>query len=451
MTVIMFIGPTISEREVKADIDAICLPPAAQGDIYRAMNFNPAIIGLVDGYFDGVASVWHKEILWAMNQGVYIYGASSMGALRAAELASFGMRGVGAIFEDYHSGKLEDDDEVAVVHGPAEIGYPALTAPMVNVRATLDKAVREKILNSEAASRFMNAAKAINYRDRTWEKLLESKEASGSEFGAWLPENAVDQKKSDAVSMIREIKEAQDQQTSTHVPGFEFEITNLWVRGCRHWDSIPNRKIPAISTEDEMVLQELRLMPDEFRASRDAATLRLLVSGQIHSEASNADREVLLAKLTELRQRHRLPTRTDLVQWIEDSQIGEDELEKLLTDEVNCDTLVSSDSPILTARIVKNLRLSGKYHSLLDRARAKAEVVSNPVNSELSAEMRMPGFALFEWYCSSVLGERAVLDIDLHLEEFGYGSREELFEILGNEYRYTCLTSGTTSLDQESG
>ena len=45
-----------------------------------------------------------------------------MGALRAAELHAFGMRGVGRIFEAFRDGELEDDDEVAVVHGPAEPG-----------------------------------------------------------------------------------------------------------------------------------------------------------------------------------------------------------------------------------------------------------------------------------------------------------------------------------------
>jgi hypothetical protein len=40
-----------------------------------------------------------------------------MGALRAAELHTFGMVGVGRVFEGYRDGVYEDDDEVAVVHG----------------------------------------------------------------------------------------------------------------------------------------------------------------------------------------------------------------------------------------------------------------------------------------------------------------------------------------------
>src|SRR4029077_1266006 len=97
----------------------------------------PALIGVIDGYFERVPTVWHKEILWAMAEGIHVYGAASAGALRAAELAGFGMRGIGRVYEDFRDGVLQDDDEVAVLHGPAEVGYPPVTEAMVNIRATL--------------------------------------------------------------------------------------------------------------------------------------------------------------------------------------------------------------------------------------------------------------------------------------------------------------------------
>jgi hypothetical protein len=45
--------------------------------------------------FDSTPAVLHKEILWAMDRGVGVSGAASMGALRAAELHWYGMVGVG--------------------------------------------------------------------------------------------------------------------------------------------------------------------------------------------------------------------------------------------------------------------------------------------------------------------------------------------------------------------
>src|SRR5204862_1839641 len=112
-------------------------PPVRQGDLYLAALSHPAIIGVVDGYFEIVPTVWHKEILWAMAQGIHVYGAASIGALRAAELADFGMKGIGAIFQQFYTGALADDDEIAVLHGPQEIEYIQVTEAMVNVRATI--------------------------------------------------------------------------------------------------------------------------------------------------------------------------------------------------------------------------------------------------------------------------------------------------------------------------
>ncbi len=121
MTSVVFVGPTLDTKDLAAAAEFIALPPVSQGDVYRAARRRPSAIGIIDGYFSGAPSVWHKEILWAMSEGVPVFGSASMGALRAAELHVFGMRGVGKIFEAFRDGALEDDDEVAVVHGPAEM------------------------------------------------------------------------------------------------------------------------------------------------------------------------------------------------------------------------------------------------------------------------------------------------------------------------------------------
>ncbi|MDO8943743.1 MAG: TfuA-like protein, partial [Desulfobacterales bacterium] len=93
MTAVVFIGPTISAAAARAEFRSghrlLCHGPAAQGDVYRAALERPSAIGIIDGYFDRVPSVWHKEILWAMSQGVPVFGGASMGALRAAELETF--------------------------------------------------------------------------------------------------------------------------------------------------------------------------------------------------------------------------------------------------------------------------------------------------------------------------------------------------------------------------
>src|SRR3989442_5014496 len=142
MKVVIFLGPSLSVDDARTVLPhALYLPPERQADVLSAVGIHaPDAIGLIDGEFGQSLSVWHKEILYALDRGIAVYGASSMGALRAAETAAFGTRGVGRIFEMYASGELTDDDEVALAHGLADAGYRKFSEPMVNLRATFQKA-----------------------------------------------------------------------------------------------------------------------------------------------------------------------------------------------------------------------------------------------------------------------------------------------------------------------
>ena len=146
-----------------------------QGDLYRAALERPAIIGVIDGYFESVPTVWHKEILWAMQAGIHVYGAASSGALRAAELEIFGMRGIGRIYEDFRDGILEDDDEVAVLHGPEALSYPPVTEAMVNLRATFEAAATAGIIDAALGARLTDIAKGLFYKARSYEAVLQGR------------------------------------------------------------------------------------------------------------------------------------------------------------------------------------------------------------------------------------------------------------------------------------
>src|SRR5215207_6052734 len=75
---VIFSGPSLSKFLVQAVPGLEWRPPVRQGDLYRAALSRPAVIGVVDGYFETTPTVWHKEILWAMAQGAHVYGASSI-------------------------------------------------------------------------------------------------------------------------------------------------------------------------------------------------------------------------------------------------------------------------------------------------------------------------------------------------------------------------------------
>ena len=233
---IVFAGPTLSADEVRAALDAVVLPPAAQGDVYRAALGRPRAIGLIDGYFERVPAVSHKEILWAMSRGVHVFGAASMGALRAAELSPFGMVGVGEVFEALRRGELEDDDEVAVAHGPAAQGYRAGSEAMVNIRRTLRAAEAQGLLGEATAAALTGIAKALYYPDRIYPAVLARGAAEGlpeAELGAlqaWLPGGRMDQKRLDALAMLRAMREGLAGGLPPKEVSFTFEHTDAWER-----------------------------------------------------------------------------------------------------------------------------------------------------------------------------------------------------------------------------
>lgn len=235
MKICIFLGPTLSANSARSILDVVYKPPVAQGDVAKAVREGANVIGIIDGYFENVPSVWHKEILFAMRSGVHVLGCSSMGALRAAELAPFGMEGVGSIFEAFHSGELEDDDEVAVIHGPEELGYPALSEAMVNIRRTLSDAFAHGIIDAETRQGLERIAKTLHYRDRRWSRILDLAGASDapepllSALKLWLPEGRTDQKWEDAIEMLQLIKARFAQPVPPKAVAYHFETTTLWA------------------------------------------------------------------------------------------------------------------------------------------------------------------------------------------------------------------------------
>ena len=243
MTVYIFTGPTLLPTEGQRQLDAVFLPPVSQGDVYRASLENPRAIGIIDGYFERVPAVWHKEILWAMTQGIHVSGSASMGALRAAELAPFGMRGVGTIFEAYRDGVLEDDDEVALTHGPEDTGFRALSEPMVNIRRTLADAEAAHVLSVDTRAALERIAKALFYPERSYLRILRLGAERGlrpTELAAlrrWLPGGHVNQKREDALAMLRVMREELAADPAPKRVSFTLEHTH-------HWDCVMTEIAP---------------------------------------------------------------------------------------------------------------------------------------------------------------------------------------------------------------
>jgi hypothetical protein len=169
----IFLGPTLSHTAASQRVAATYHAPAAMGDITRAVAEGADAIILVDGVFESGPSVWHKEIMWAMSRGIPVIGCSSMGALRASELDGYGMFGFGQVYQAYADGEVSDDDEVAVMHAPAELQWQPLTDAMIDIRHRVGAAKHHGLVTNIEAEAITSFAKTFFFKERSWRKAVD--------------------------------------------------------------------------------------------------------------------------------------------------------------------------------------------------------------------------------------------------------------------------------------
>jgi len=135
-----------------------------------------------------------------------------MGALRAAELAEFGMLGIGEVYREFANGQLDGDDEVAVAHLGEAHQYRQISDSMVDIRHTLRKAVRIGIIDGVTADEIVGMLKAAHFPSR---RLVEAVEQAQKIFPGeaealrdWIEcGNFVQQKRRDAVLALNILRD----------------------------------------------------------------------------------------------------------------------------------------------------------------------------------------------------------------------------------------------------
>ncbi|MQA74999.1 MAG: hypothetical protein GEU88_11765 [Solirubrobacterales bacterium] len=444
MNVCVFTGPTLAAEAARAELDdAVYLPPVAHGDVYRVARRRPAMIGIVDGFFERVPAVWHKEILWALSEGIHVFGSASMGALRAAELEAFGMEGVGAIFEAYRDGELEDDDEVAVAHGPAETGYRAGSEAMVNIRATLAAAVRAEVLTEATRSALEEIAKARFYPERNYADLLRQAAACGlatselEAFRAWLPAGAVDRKRADAVAMLRRMRRRLETEPAPKRVDFTFEPTVFWedvTLGAGVLDGDDEGSGGA--TTLERLLDELRLIGEPYRRERDGALLRALAleaaqrRGLVASDADAAEAAD--------RFRHTLGVQEAgaFERWLADNHLDHPRFDELMREQVVIDAVRLALERTTLRGLADQLRLADRYRELAARAGAKArELEARGLPEPALDDAGSTREELLAWHFGRV-GLPAAADFAGYARSLGYADGSALVRALARDFVY---------------
>ncbi|AWB08144.1 hypothetical protein A6A40_24255 (plasmid) [Azospirillum humicireducens] len=437
MKVVVFLGPSLPTPTARAVLDADFRPPVSQGDVYRAVQDGAHVIGIIDGFFERIPAVWHKEILWALTQGVHVFGAASMGALRAAELADFGMIGVGRIFTAFRDGILDDDDEVAIVHGPADLEYPTLSEAMVNIRATLDRAVEDAVIGGTVRDQLLIIAKSLHFPQRNYERIFAIGTDQGREkdIGAlrrWLPTGRLDIKHDDALSMLHAISDLLAHPLEPKTTNYPFVHTDTWERMIRQME-------PASSdAAQEDLLEELRLNPMIYDHIMDLAMARALALRDADRQGVTSDAERFDETLNGYFVRRNLVSGPDIQSWMADQELDAAGLTTLIEHEQRIDmmkTLLRSD---VHNAVPESLRVSGRFGVLSRRVRDKRRWLAE--NGLEGADLSATGLSekeLVFWHFRTRLGIPVPVHLDTHIRALGLENRRSFLQALARDYLYS--------------
>jgi len=429
--IIVFLGPTLGHDDARALLPhGHFLPPARQGDVYRAVRaHNPKKIGLVDGVFLNVPAVWHREILWALEQGVEVFGAASMGALRAAELDDFGMIGVGKIYDAFRAGRyppfedaFEDDDEVAVAHAPAELGSMALSDAMVDIRETLAIAESEGMLDRGERDRLAAELKRLHFPERSISRLAEAAQAilaprRAKDFVGWLDTHHLSRKAGDAAELLRRIGQPGEARPPA---AFRREHALVWER------FVEEEQDADASADEEAVLAELGLDPEGWREVAYAATGRLEV-------ADGSPREPAADDLSRFRRRRGLANKAAIDAWLNENRVGAAEFPRLIAREAASEAGLAQVPPRRLRRaVLDHLRLTGRFAGLFDRAQSKTGAVGD-------GRAPSPGplcDGALSWYFEQRCGVAMPKALDAHAASAGFSSTNAFRDAVWREFLY---------------
>jgi hypothetical protein len=386
MIVNIFLGPSMPVAEaIQILPEAIFLPPAQQSDLLATVNQHGAtIVGIIDGTFHQNLSVWHNEVLYLLNRGVSVFGASSMGALRAAETDIFGMVGIGQIYRWYKDGVITGDDEVALLHGDEDSDYRAVSLPLVNIRASVAAAVANQKMTPETAAQLIEIARTIYYPDRRLGAILQScREAVLTQdqldtVQRALTEGYVDQKKADAREMLLAIRRCIDgvDALPASVP---FTFANSSV-----FETLYNLDQRTQTNNGEVTLQAVAeyfaLNNTDFQHIKRAALDRSIVSIFAYIIGIRPTQAELDAERVAFNVEHRITSPEDLALWLRQNVFSEGDLDDYLYQEANCRRLrkwmQSSSSLDRGAKaVVDQIRMRGVFPQWASAAAEQAAIL----------------------------------------------------------------------------
>lgn len=430
--VLIFTGPSLDHDSIREVLpNAIIRPPARQGDIISdMMEFEPTHVILLEGTFHQSLSVWHKELAWALQiPGVRgVYGASSMGALRAADLADFGMIGSGRIFNWYYEGVVTDESEVAAVYqeGPNQ-RFASYTVPLVNVRGALLKGLELEVLEEEAAAEIFAKARSIHWTERT-KRALEA--LGGPVLIAML--EAHDQKAIDALELLYKFRELKPVEGFTK---FTEDALSLLFSAQFERDRavfVGSRRVKLQDLEAFVTLHDQEY--EEHIAAADNRMLALFLADIYRIGYST---EELDAEWQHFNVKMGLRSLAEHDRWLRENHMNGKELVRLMAEEVRLRKLrralmTRSGPRRRTQRLLDYLKISRRYAYWANAAARHEELISARGGEETLYFGQTDVSLLLSQHAKRA-GLTVTLSLEDYVREMGFGTIRELMVALSRD------------------
>ncbi|MFF7403017.1 TfuA-like protein [Streptomyces murinus] len=244
MAVHVFVGPSCPEPEVVRNFpDVIPHRPVRHGDLFSDGIKQGDVVVILDGVYHHQLALRHKEILDAIDRDVILVGAASIGALRAVELESHGMIGVGQVFRWYREGIFDGDDAVSVAHGDSG-SLVGLNIPLVNLYSAMIIAHAEEVIDAEQMRHLLELFEAVYYPLRSAEHVVSIAGENGASrfakwFRSWWEKDPArfDQKRRDSLAAIAHAEALATSPSSRRAVGERTDGRDWRTEYHRRWRS----------------------------------------------------------------------------------------------------------------------------------------------------------------------------------------------------------------------
>lgn len=162
---VAFVGGSLRKSEQICNAGIVYTAPAEQGDMLAAILAGFRNLLIIDGYFHSKFPCTTFEVMLALEQGLNVFGAASIGALRAVELDHYGMTGTGYVYEYLRRHAIKPYHIVAQTYRPDDT---VLTPPLIEIIYFLECATAEGVINQTDADRCLKHAETISFFSLTF-------------------------------------------------------------------------------------------------------------------------------------------------------------------------------------------------------------------------------------------------------------------------------------------